>query len=82
LSFGEYIRLLEKPESWVKLGLSIDRKLFVDMLERSRQIRNDVMHFDPDGASDDDLGFLRKFVGFLKKLKITDVLQREDTVNG
>jgi len=35
LSFGEYIRLLEKPELWVELGLSIDRKLFVGMLERA-----------------------------------------------
>jgi CBS domain-containing protein len=78
LSFGEYIRLLEKPELWVRLGLSIDRKLFVGMLERGRQIRNDVMHFDPDGVSDDDLGFLRKFVGFLQKIKFTAVPQRDD----
>jgi hypothetical protein len=27
-----------------------------------RRIRNEVMHFEPDGVGEEDLGMLRKFV--------------------
>lgn len=69
LSFGEYIRLVEGPDSWKKLKVEIDRATFVAQLNRVRDIRNDVMHFDPDGLDDDDLKFLREFAQFLKKLR-------------
>jgi hypothetical protein len=48
LTIGEYIRLLENPESWTQIKLAIDRKSFVEMLDEVREIRNDVMHFNPD----------------------------------
>jgi hypothetical protein len=70
LTFGDYIHLLEKPESWGKLKLPIDRKMFTDLLEKIRQIRNDVMHFDPDGVTEDDLGHLRRCATFLQRLQI------------
>lgn len=69
LTFGEYIRLFENPESWSQVRLPIDRKVFIERLDKVRQIRNDVMHFDPDGISDDDLDALRKFTGFLQLLQ-------------
>lgn len=68
LTFGEYKRLLEKPERWEKLGLQLDRKEFIGKLECVRQIRNDVMHFDPDGIPETDLKTLREFVCFFQKL--------------
>jgi len=55
LTFGEYIRLLERNDSWSKLGLRIDRKLFIGNLDKVRQIRNDVMHFDPDGIEEEKI---------------------------
>lgn len=69
LSIGEYIRLLENPKRWSQLRLEIDRRIFIDGLERVRHIRNEVMHFDPDGISDEDLGALRKFAAFLQRLQ-------------
>jgi hypothetical protein len=69
LQFGEYIRLLEEPKRWDKLALPVDRNVFVKNLERVRTIRNDVMHFDPDGIAEDDLDALRKFVQFLATLQ-------------
>lgn len=69
LTFGEYIRLVENEDRWKKLRLEIDRATFVYQLNRVRDIRNDVMHFDPDGLDDDDLKFLREFAQFLKKLR-------------
>jgi len=69
LTFGEYIRLLENPEHWEKLNVPIDRKAFIKQLGRVRDIRNDVMHFDPDGIAPDDLERLRDFVQFLQRLQ-------------
>ena len=68
LTFGEYVRLLENPDRWSNLGLSIDRSLFIKQLDKIRMIRNDVMHFDPDGIADSDLETLRDFVRFLQGL--------------
>ena len=66
LTFGEYLRLLEKKEFWSRLSLSIDRAIFIDNLDKIREIRNTVMHFDPDGITDAELDTLRKFAGFYK----------------
>jgi len=68
LTFGEYLRLLEKPERWNKLGLSISREPFIKQLDEIRQIRNDVMHFDPDGISEQDMETLRRFVRLMQEL--------------
>jgi len=69
LTFGEYIRLIENDVGWARLGLAIDRKVFCESLERVRTIRNDVMHFDPDGVDPRDLEALRDFARFLQSLK-------------
>jgi CBS domain-containing protein len=69
LTFGEYVWLLQNPNNWERLDIFIDRKTFVEQLNKIRLIRNDVMHFDPDGLSPDDLEILRGFVGFLQRLK-------------
>jgi CBS domain-containing protein len=66
LTFGEYLRLLEKPANWDKLSLTIDRVVFVAELDRIREIRNDVMHFDPDPLAEADLSALRSFSRFLQ----------------
>ncbi len=69
LTFGEYLRLVEDEKRWKKLKLAIDRVEFVKRLDRVREIRNDVMHFDPDGLDDADLHTLREFAQFLKRLR-------------
>jgi hypothetical protein len=69
LTFGEYIRLLERPESWEQLRLTIDRVQFCKDLDNVRKIRNDVTHFDPDGITPEDLDTLRKFTRYLKELE-------------
>jgi CBS domain-containing protein len=51
LSFGDYIRIIEKPEHWDRLELNIERTHFIRHLDIIREIRNDIMHFDPDGIS-------------------------------
>ena len=68
LTFGEYLKLLENTENWERLELHLDRKVFIKDLGKIRIIRNEVMHFDPDGISEDDLATLRKFARFLTRL--------------
>lgn len=69
LTFGEYIRLLENPEFWNKAQILVDRTVFVKELDKVRRIRNDVMHFDPDGISQEDHTLLRHFVQFLHDIR-------------
>ena len=68
LTFGAYVRLLEHQDRWQQLELPIDRVIFCKALDRVRVIRNDVMHFDPDGIPPDDLEHLRTFNRFLQRL--------------
>jgi CBS domain-containing protein len=66
LNFGGYVRLLQKPEAWEKLKSKLDRGTFVEYLEGVRVIRNNTMHFDPDGIEDSELEELREFARLLK----------------
>jgi hypothetical protein len=69
LTFGQYIRLLQNPDNWMKTNLSIDRAAFCDQLDSIRKIRNDVMHFNPDPMKAEDLQLLRDFLNFLQLLQ-------------
>ena len=69
LGFGEYVRLLENPDKWKKLKASLDRQVFIKSLNQVRLVRNDVMHFDPDGITDEQLGKLRQFSSFLDRVQ-------------
>ena len=71
LTFGGYCRLLQNPESWSTLGLTVDRREFVKCLDRVRTIRNDIMHFSPDGIGDDDVMHLEQMAGLLRELAQT-----------
>ncbi len=68
MTFGEYIRLLENRERWLELGLELDRAYFCESLDFVRQIRNDVMHFDPDGIEPDQVRRLRETANAIRQL--------------
>lgn len=68
LSFGEYVRIIENPKNFEKLNLNIDRSLLVKQLDDVRKIRNDVMHFDPDGVSEEGLDLLRRTALFFSEI--------------
>ncbi|NIF20598.1 CBS domain-containing protein [Candidatus Pantoea multigeneris] len=69
LTFGEYIRLFENPDLWKKTELQIDKKTFIKELDKVRIIRNDVMHFDPDGISEENHELLHNFVRFIHTIQ-------------
>ncbi len=64
LSFGHYVRIIENENIFKKLDLKIDRKIFIEMLESTRQIRNEIMHFNPDTIKEKDLETLRQTLNF------------------
>ena len=59
LTLGDYCHLLENPDHWQKLNLPFDRKSFVQQLHQVREIRNNVMHFNPDGTDPEEVQKLR-----------------------
>lgn len=69
LTFGEYARILEDPDNWSRLNSDLDRAEFTRRLHQVREIRNDVMHFSPDGISPEDLELLRDTVRFLQQVR-------------
>jgi len=68
LTFGEYIRLLDTPKNWGRLNFKLDRLECVKRLREVGRIRNDVMHFHPDGISPADMELLRETRKFLNSL--------------
>ena len=68
LTLGDYYRLLSKPERWGKLKLNVDRVEFLKHLESVRKVRNSVMHFSPEGLSEEDLQTLHVAANFLDAL--------------
>lgn len=66
LTLGEVLRLIEQQEVWDKLAPRLDRAEVVRQLDAIRNIRNDVMHFDPEGVGASDLETLRSFTRFLQ----------------
>jgi restriction system protein len=68
LTIGEYVRLLEEPRRWNRLGWGLDRVIFVTELHEVRQIRNEIMHFSPDPLDDDQIRKIELFLRSLRRL--------------
>jgi CBS domain-containing protein len=69
LTFGDYLRFLDDTDRWAKLGIRVDLELFRKEVDEVREIRNEVMHFDPDPVKGDDLEKLRGFADFLGRIR-------------
>lgn len=67
LSFSEYITLISKY--WEELTITwLDKSIFIEKLEKIRELRNHIMHFNPDGLKNEDIQILDKFSNFLKNI--------------
>jgi CBS domain-containing protein len=69
LTFGNYIRIIENPKNWDRLNLKIERSHFIKQLDKIREIRNDIMHFDPEGITKEQREDLIKMSNFLTELR-------------
>jgi hypothetical protein len=68
LTLGECVRLFENPKIWGKLDLAIDRMVLAKLLDDVRKVRNDVMHFDPDPMTPDELAILKRAVRLMQEV--------------
>jgi hypothetical protein len=68
LTFGDYVRLIQNPATWGKLQLQIDKSELTKLLDEVREIRNAVMHFDPDPMGHVELGTLKRAVRFMQDI--------------
>jgi hypothetical protein len=66
LTFGENVRLLEHPEIWSRLKISVDKSEFMKRLSAIAEIRNDVMHFGPDPLAASQKRRLEQMESFLR----------------
>jgi hypothetical protein len=67
---GELIGLLEDPKKWQRIQLKtrVHQPDVVKRLHEVREIRNDVVHFNPDPTSKEDLEKLSSAERFLRSL--------------
>ena len=76
LALGDYQQLLGNKDNWEQLGLGVDRKEFIRNLDSVRKIRNEIMHFNPDGIDDDQRRTIRNAARFLDQLARLTPAQR------
>lgn len=69
LTFGQYQRLLDNDQRWKRVGIGLDRKQFVERLNRVREIRNDIMHFNPDPPAEADISQVRRMAQMLRTVR-------------
>lgn len=68
LTFGEYIRIFENPKLWKKINIKNEKDSFIAFLNKVRLVRNDVMHFEPDGIGVEKMEILRNMARYLTEL--------------
>ncbi|MFL1430349.1 MULTISPECIES: CBS domain-containing protein [unclassified Nocardiopsis] len=67
LSMGDYQRILQNTQAWEALGWPLDRKVFVRRIDELREIRNDLMHFNPDPVPEDAVHKIRHMIALLRE---------------
>jgi CBS domain-containing protein len=67
LTFGEYVRILQKPVYWDRLPWRLDREATLRQLIRINLIRNSVLHFHDPAISTEDRAFLDEVRSFLRR---------------
>jgi predicted transcriptional regulator len=68
LTFGEYARIIQSEVVWTRFSIPLERNLFCGRLDQIRDIRNSVMHFDPDGITLEERQTLMGFRDLLQLL--------------
>ena len=66
LTFAEYCNLLGQDKNWKKINLKVNHSEFMDCLRKVNDIRNDVMHFRPEGLSQENVQMLRDVARFFE----------------
>lgn len=68
LSFGQYEHVLSNPKLWAKLKIKNCHEDFIKFMEEVRLIRNEIMHFEPDGIGEEKMQKLRNMARYLSEI--------------
>jgi CBS domain-containing protein len=66
LTMGDYERTLQNPDAWSQLGARLDRSVVCKRLAMIREIRNDIMHFNPEDIPKNSVDMLRNFLRMIR----------------
>jgi hypothetical protein len=66
LTMGDYERTLQNPDAWSQVGTKLDRASFCARLKTIREIRNDIMHFNPEDIPPTAVDMLRNFLRMIR----------------
>ncbi|MFY1669013.1 CBS domain-containing protein [Plantactinospora sp. WMMB334] len=66
MTMGQYQSVIKNPECWQALGWPLDRTVFITRLDEIRQVRNRVMHFNPDPVKPADVHRLKYFLDLIR----------------
>ncbi|SDZ44785.1 hypothetical protein SAMN05421684_5146 [Asanoa ishikariensis] len=69
MTVGQYQAVLASPDCWQQLGWPLHRAQFVKRLDEIRQVRNNVMHFNPDPPKPIDVAKLRNFLRLIRRYR-------------
>lgn len=67
LSIGDYQQVLQNKDAWETLGWPLDRKVFLKRVDDLREIRNDLVHFNPDPLPEDAVRKIRNMITLLRE---------------
>jgi len=67
LTMGDYERLLQDGAHWASLDWPLDRTTFTARLSVLREVRNDLVHFNPDPIPDQTVGQIRHMIHLLRR---------------
>ena len=68
LTLAGYHSLLGKIEHWKRLDINVDQDEFRAHLDEVRDIRNNLMHFSPEGPLPEDIAKLQNMAHFFEEL--------------
>ncbi|WP_433209713.1 hypothetical protein ACQP00_45740 [Dactylosporangium sp. CS-047395] len=66
MTVGQYQAVLRNEQCWKQLGWPVDQAQFIERLNQIRQVRNNVMHFNPDPPKPSDVDKLRIFLRLIR----------------
>lgn len=68
---GDYQRILQDPTRWEALNWPLDRATFALRLSALREVRNDLVHFNPDPVPDRTVSQIRHMIQLLRRYAFT-----------
>jgi len=67
LTMGDYQSVLQNQQCWNTLKWPLDRSAFIGRLEELREVRNDLVHFNPDPLPENTVERVKHMIQVLKR---------------